>query len=197
MRHHTQVGRRGPPRQVAKASVLCSTHQGCPLQSWLSKLCQQVNCSRTWWMAQQESSSGPVDGIDCTATASPPLPWTVVHLGSGTFSDLQMLVKGGRVEKTRDTPTQSLCSETGRKKIDDILTVVLMGGRSLSDPSLKGKAVAKHCAVAATKSSRLMSAHHPKLIELSGCHCGWPLGYLVGWVLRTAEIVTFPTGSGG
>ena len=116
----------GPPPKVGETSVLCSItlRRVSAARSWLSKpmpagqLFEDVVDSS---VARELLRSGVIGTRLRRWRLSPTAPGTVVHLGGGTFSDLQMLVKGVRmrVEKTRGVTLQTripvLGNEPGKR----------------------------------------------------------------------------------
>ena len=116
----------GPPPKVGETSVLCTItlRRVSAARSWLTRpthvghLFQDVADSS---VARELTRSGVIGTRLRRWRLSPAAPGTVVHLGGGTFADLQMLVKGVRmrVEKTRGVTLQTripvLGNEPGKR----------------------------------------------------------------------------------
>ena len=116
----------GPPPKVGETSVLCSItlRRVSAARSWLTQptpagqLFQDVVDSS---VARELTRSGVIGTRLRRWRLSPTAPGTVVQLGGGTFSDLQMLIKGirMRVEKTRGVSLQTripvLGNEPGKR----------------------------------------------------------------------------------
>jgi len=116
----------GPPPKVGDTSVLSTItlRRVSAARSWLSRptpaghLFQDVADSS---VARELTRSGVIGTRLRRWRLSPAAPGTVIHLGGGTFADLQMLVKGVRmrVEKTRGVTLQTripvLGNEPGKR----------------------------------------------------------------------------------
>lgn len=116
----------GPPPKVGDTSVLSriTLRRVSAARSWLTRpmpvghLFQEVADSS---VAKELTRSGVVGTRLRRWRLSPTAPGAVVHLGGGSFADLQMLVKGVRmrVEKTRGVTLQTripvLGNEPGKR----------------------------------------------------------------------------------